>query len=343
LLLANNPQGGEHLKDLLVGQILWVELRAADAGGAAVGAILGCMWCAAAAWPASLSTACSRMAITASVQLVGVYLVFASLIVPALATAGMHGARRSSPPTRSARRLRLGLVLSAVLDLPSGAMIVWTLAGCALLAQAVPAIRARTHRCARPTRCSRLTRRRGRGYPRRAAVGSGRPPHGTPPCPSVAPLAVLRHAFPRPSSWPRAGATWPAASRRRRRHAARGTAAPPASPPERAGPQFADLSKRWLDGAMQLSPVFATQTGDHRFDASSTTSARRSRESLAFSKGLLAELETMDRSKLSRENQVDAATLRNQLRYDVWSAESLQGWAWDPMLYNATAGGALYG
>ena len=35
LLLANNPHGGEHLKDLLVGQILWVQLRAAAAGGAA--------------------------------------------------------------------------------------------------------------------------------------------------------------------------------------------------------------------------------------------------------------------------------------------------------------------
>ena len=37
-----------------------------------------------------------------------------------------------------------GLVLSAVLDLPSGAMIVWTLAGCALLAQLLPAVR-RSH------------------------------------------------------------------------------------------------------------------------------------------------------------------------------------------------------
>jgi zinc/manganese transport system permease protein len=35
----------------------------------------------------------------------------------------------------------LGLVLSAVLDLPSGAMIVWTLAAVALLAQALPAVR----------------------------------------------------------------------------------------------------------------------------------------------------------------------------------------------------------
>jgi zinc/manganese transport system permease protein len=34
-----------------------------------------------------------------------------------------------------------GLVLSAVFDLPSGALIVWTLAGCALLAQLLPGLR----------------------------------------------------------------------------------------------------------------------------------------------------------------------------------------------------------
>lgn len=106
---------------------------------------------------------------------------------------------------------------------------------------------------------------------------------------------------------------------------------------------FADLSKRWLDGAMRLSPVFATQTGDHRFDAElDDLSAEGRARSVAFSRGLLAELEALDRGKLSRENQVDAAVLRNQLRYDLWSAEQLQGWAWDPMGYNALAGGALY-
>ena len=29
---------------------------------------------------------------------------------------------------------------------------------------------------------------------------------------------------------------------------------------------FAGLSERWLDGAMRLQPVYATQVGDHRFD-----------------------------------------------------------------------------
>jgi uncharacterized protein (DUF885 family) len=107
--------------------------------------------------------------------------------------------------------------------------------------------------------------------------------------------------------------------------------------------QFKDLSARWLDGAMKLSPVSATQIGDHRFDGElDDLSAEGRARSLDFSKSLLAELEKIDRSKLSRENQVDASVLRNQLRYDVWSAESLQSWAWDPMVYSQLAGNSLY-
>ena len=97
-----------------------------------------------------------------------------------------------------------------------------------------------------------------------------------------------------------------------------------------ADAQFADLSKRWLDGAMRLSPVGATQTGDHRFDSDiDDLSAAGRAKSLAFSKRMLDELHAIDRSKLSRENQVDAALLDNQLRYDVFNAERLKGWAWD--------------
>ena len=83
------------------------------------------------------------LAITVSVQLVGVYLVFASLIVPALATSGMRGRRQTGRRLRgrASRATLTGLVLSAMFDLPSGAMIVWTLAVCALLAQLLPAVR----------------------------------------------------------------------------------------------------------------------------------------------------------------------------------------------------------
>lgn len=107
--------------------------------------------------------------------------------------------------------------------------------------------------------------------------------------------------------------------------------------------KFSDISKRWLDGALALSPVNATQQGDHRFDAElDDLSAAGRAKSVDFSKALLAELEAIDASKLTRENQIDAAILRNQLRSDVWNIETLQAWAWDPQVYSGIAGGAIY-
>ncbi|HEY2345057.1 MAG TPA: DUF885 domain-containing protein [Xanthomonadaceae bacterium] len=110
-----------------------------------------------------------------------------------------------------------------------------------------------------------------------------------------------------------------------------------------ADAQFNDLAKRWLDGSLRLSPVSATQTGDHRFDAQlDDLSADGRAKETAFSKQMLAELEKIDRAHLSRDNQVDAALLRNQLRYDIWTAEQLQSWAWDATVYTGLEGSALF-
>lgn len=125
LILANNPHGGEHLKDLLVGQILWVSIPA--------------LWPAAVLYALALIVwfafrgklghfgfyALFALVVTQSVQLVGIYLVFASLIVPALAA-------RLYP-----ERARLfvgyvvgivgyvaGLLASSLYDMPTGAVIV---------------------------------------------------------------------------------------------------------------------------------------------------------------------------------------------------------------------------
>lgn len=142
LLLANNPQGSEHLKDLLVGQILWVGV-AQLVPAAVLSVLLLAFMCWRKGRLEGLGFyALFALAITASVQLVGVYLVFASLIVPALATAGMTGrGRLFLAYLIGALGYASGLALSAVFDLPSGALIVWTLAACALLAQCLPAAR----------------------------------------------------------------------------------------------------------------------------------------------------------------------------------------------------------
>ena len=124
---------------------------------------------------------------------------------------------------------------------------------------------------------------------------------------------------------------------------------PPAQAPgtaantAQADAAFADLSRRALDGWLQLSPVDATQIGEHRYDGQiDDLSAEGRGKSLAFAKQMLAELDALDASKLSRQNQVDAAILRNQLQSDIWSSETLQSWAWDPQIYSGLAGSAIY-
>ena len=141
LLLANNPHGSEHLKDLLVGQILWVSVHQLIPVALLSAVLLAVMWWRRAQLEGLLFYGLFALAITASVQLVGVYLVFASLIVPALATAGLSGPRRTlTAYAIGACGYVAGLVLSAMLDLPSGAMIVWTLAGCGIVARMLLAV-----------------------------------------------------------------------------------------------------------------------------------------------------------------------------------------------------------
>jgi zinc/manganese transport system permease protein len=135
LLLASNPHGGEHLRDLLVGQILWVQ-PAQLATLALVTAVL--LAALALGWTRRLGTfgfyGAFAVAVTASVQLVGVYLVFTSLIVPALATTRWSGRTRLLLGYGvGVAGYAVGLALSALFDLPSGAVIVCSLAGLALL------------------------------------------------------------------------------------------------------------------------------------------------------------------------------------------------------------------
>jgi zinc/manganese transport system permease protein len=135
LLLAGNPHGGEHLKELLVGQVLWVTYEQLIPVAVISVLVLGAWYWMRDHLQGFGFYALFAFAVTASVQLVGIYLVFAFLIIPALAT--RHIARRS---------LRIlcgylvgivgslaGLVLSVTLDYPAGAVIVWSLAVLALV------------------------------------------------------------------------------------------------------------------------------------------------------------------------------------------------------------------
>lgn len=128
LVLAGNPHAGEHLKDLLVGQILWVSGAQLLAVGALTTLVLA-LWF-------GLMRGAGRigfyllfgLSVTASVQLVGIYLVFATLIIPALATRHAARWRLAKAYAVAAAGYAIGLSLSTWWDLPSGAAVVWALA-----------------------------------------------------------------------------------------------------------------------------------------------------------------------------------------------------------------------
>jgi len=136
LLLAANPRGAEHLKDLLVGQILWVSPATLPAVAAASAAILAAWFGLAVRGGRTAFYLVFACAVTLSVQLVGLYLVFATLIVPALATRGYARRRLAASYVLGALGYATGLGLSLFADLPAGPLIVCAMAalGAALFA-----------------------------------------------------------------------------------------------------------------------------------------------------------------------------------------------------------------
>lgn len=129
LLLANNPHGGEHLKDLLAGQILWVSLDQLIPAMLLTALILGLWFGLTERLGRAGFYILFALAVTASVQLVGVYLVFSSLIMPALAVRNWPQPRKlAGGYFIGVTAYVSGLALSAIFDLPSGAVIVWCLA-----------------------------------------------------------------------------------------------------------------------------------------------------------------------------------------------------------------------
>jgi zinc/manganese transport system permease protein len=128
LVLAKNPHGGEHLKDLLLGQILWVGPTQLAIAGIATALLLALWFGPGARLGRAGFYAVFACAVTVSVQLVGLYLVFITLVVPALSTWYARSRRLLSGYAIASLGYALGLGASIGLDLPSGAVIVCAMA-----------------------------------------------------------------------------------------------------------------------------------------------------------------------------------------------------------------------
>ncbi len=135
LFLAGNPHGGEHLKELLVGQVLWVTYDQLLPVAVVSALVLAAWYFLREHMTGFGFYAVFAFAVTASVQLVGVYLVFACLIIPAIATRNVESRGRRIAWGYGVGTLGClaGLMVSVTADLPAGAVMVWALAIAALV------------------------------------------------------------------------------------------------------------------------------------------------------------------------------------------------------------------
>jgi uncharacterized protein (DUF885 family) len=108
--------------------------------------------------------------------------------------------------------------------------------------------------------------------------------------------------------------------------------------------RFAAFGDHVVDESLKLDPISATQLGEHRYDALMTDVSAAGRATRrAFAERSLAELAKFNRQKLSREHQIDAILLKDQLDYIIFSDQRLRDWAWDPLTYSGPEGSALFG
>ncbi len=127
LLLAKDPHGIEAMEKLLAGQVLWVKWWPDLVVTLIVYSIILLVWFRRNMSNSSLFYFIFPIVVTFSVQIAGIYLVFASLILPAIATCQISGKPKLlSGYAVALMSVTLGLVFAVFFDLPTGPMIVCT-------------------------------------------------------------------------------------------------------------------------------------------------------------------------------------------------------------------------
>lgn len=133
LVLADHPHGGEEIQHILSGQMLfitWSEILIF----ALVYVVATVLWFAAPRVRSGVVFfILFALVVTASVQLVGVYVVFASLILPALAVNTVRGQKAWRAIGCGALAVLIGIVVSTLGDLPAGPVLVFAYAVLAVL------------------------------------------------------------------------------------------------------------------------------------------------------------------------------------------------------------------
>ena len=108
--------------------------------------------------------------------------------------------------------------------------------------------------------------------------------------------------------------------------------------------EFQKIANDYVEGYLASHPEYATELGDHRFDAELTdyspdTLVRLLARARQFHEALK---KFDDFSQLTGANQVDVRILRDNIDNEIFELEELKEADWDPLVYNQSLANSLY-
>ena len=108
--------------------------------------------------------------------------------------------------------------------------------------------------------------------------------------------------------------------------------------------EFQKVARDYVDGLLMSHPEYATELGEHRFDAEVTDYSPAMRERLLLRAKQFREKlkEFNDISKLTGANQVDVRILREEVESEIFNLEELKEADWNPLVYNQSLANGLY-
>lgn len=137
LVVSHDPHGAQRLAQTLNGDLLWITPHALPALAVVAVAVLAWQYLCSEALKTGLFLPLFAVAVTLTVELAGIYVVFATLIVSPLALCHLRNRSVLTAVLAGLAGHGLGLALSGGFDLPAGPMVVTAVIGMGGLALAM--------------------------------------------------------------------------------------------------------------------------------------------------------------------------------------------------------------
>ena len=101
---------------------------------------------------------------------------------------------------------------------------------------------------------------------------------------------------------------------------------------------FEKYSASFIEALWKQNPDWATNAGYHKYDSILIVPDSKSiQSSLTFAKQHLDSLESLNPDQLSASNKTDFYLIRNLLKENLWTLDTLKSYQWDPSGYNVSS------